>query len=304
MIKCNEIVSDVEKYYDTIRSTRDFYLSVETEKLLQIPSYYNITKELSEAVFDYNKAVYSGEDETAYKLYEKVEALKKKRDDFEEKHGVIRDSFKCKLCKDTGYQGSRRCVCFFDNVTKKCYEELGVSPPRLHGFDEDTLSTKNGLSSTYAKLKVYAENFRIGSKNLIITGKTGTGKSFLAEAIAKKVAENKNVALFLSSVTLNEIAIDNIRSSSPSARIDDRILQTCDLLVIDDLGSEKLLNKITVENLYTLISARLINQKPFIITTNFTMDELLIRYGDRLFSRLTGKNTVTLTLNGKDLRKA
>ncbi len=304
MIKCNEIVSDVEKYYDSITSARDFYLSVETEKLLKNPNYRDITKKLSETLFDYNKAVFLGDDKKAKKLYDEAETLKKERDDYEKKHGVSRDSYQCKLCKDTGYIGSDRCSCFYDNVTKKCYEELGVQILPLHSFSDDRLSEKNGLSPIYEKLKEYAENFKSTSKNLIITGKTGTGKSFLAQAIAKKVSENKNIALYITSVSLNEIAIDNIGSYSSSTRIDDKILQTCDLLVIDDLGSEKLLNKITVENLYTLISARLINEKPFIITTNFDMEELLARYGDRLFSRLTGKNTVTIKLNGKDLRKA
>ena len=74
-------------------------------------------------------------------------------------------------------------------------------------------------------------------------------------------------------------------------------------MVIDDLGAERVLNNVTAQNLYTIISERQERKKPYMITTNLSLEEIGERYGDRLFSRLSSKFNVPLELKGKDLRK-
>lgn len=303
MIKCKEIINDVELSYHNLNVTREFNLSVLNDKLMKNDKYSEISQKLSEAIFDLNKAEFNGESEKVEKLQKKIQRLKETKSKLANNSGLNKVNYRCDLCKDSGYVGEKRCTCFYENLTAACYKELNQPAPKLHTFNDDTMSEKQGTAKHFEKLKKYAANFSSASKNLIFTGKTGTGKTFLSQAIASQIGNNGNVSLFLTSSALNNIAIENMYSSPSAAKTANDILETCDFLVIDDLGAERLLNKITVENLYVLISARLENQKPFLVTTNLTFDELAARYGDRLFSRLTSNKTVTINFDGADLRK-
>lgn len=303
MIKCKEIINDVELSYHNLNVMREFNLSVLNEKLMKNDKYSETSKNLSEAIFDLNKAEFNGETEKVEKLQKEIQRLKETKLKLVDKSGLNTVKYRCDLCKDSGFIGEKRCRCFYKYLTDACYRELNQQVPNLYTFNDDTMSKKQGTTKHFEKLKKYADNFSSTSKNLIFTGKTGTGKTFLSQAIASEIANNGNVSLFLTSSALNNIAIENMYSSPSAAKTTNDILETCDFLVIDDLGAERLLNKITLENLYVLISARLENQKPFLVTTNLTFDELAARYGDRLFSRLTSNKTVTINFDGQDLRK-
>lgn len=82
------------------------------------------------------------------------------------------------------------------------------------------------------------------------------------------------------------------------------VLTTCDLLIIDDLGTEPIKNNVTVEYLTAFLSERLNNEKAFIITTNLSSEDLLKRYSERLTSRLSSSSCAQFKLNGKDLRRS
>lgn len=303
MINCKSIISDVEFSYQAEKSNRDFNLSVLRENLLKIPEYKKISEELSETIFEWNKAEFLSDLKNAEKLKEKANELKKRKADLELANGGQKFNFNCSLCKDVGETEDGKCQCYYDKITVACYKELGINLPILNSFSNDTLSKKSGTDKYFDKFKKYADNFSYNSKNVIFTGKTGTGKTFLSQAVAQKISQSKQIVLFLSASALNNVYVENIYQSPAITKNINDVLETCDFLVIDDLGAERILNKITVENLYVLISRRLELNKPFLITTNLSMGELNSRYGDRLFSRLTTKNTVIVNFDGVDLRK-
>ncbi len=303
MIKNDAIISEVNCSYETLRNTRDFNLSILREKLLNIPEYKTLAENLSAAIFEYNKAEFEEDYDTANCLTTKIEELKREKARFEVKYGAAKFDYVCKICCDSGETPLGRCQCFYDKITDACYKELSINKPNLSKFEDDTLSKEIGTEKYYEKFLSYAENFNQNSKNVIFTGKTGTGKTFLSQAITNKISSDKNIAIYLTASDLNNIAIENMYSSPAVQKSVNDILETCDFLVIDDLGAERLLNKITVENLYVLISKRNDLKKPYLITTNLTMQELQTRYGDRLFSRITGKNSVIVNFDGADLRK-
>ncbi len=303
MINCKDIIGEVEFTYQSERNAKEFKLNTLREQLLSDPKYAEVCEKLSAAIFDCNKAEFEEETETATILQTRIEELKKAKTKIEAESGLSEFGYNCPLCSDTGNLASGKCHCFYERVTEACYRELSIKKPSLVTFKDDTLSKKNGTTKYFEKLEKYADSFGQNSKNLIFTGKTGTGKTFLSQAIAQKISQNNNVVLFLTASSLNNVYIENMYSSPYDAKKANDILETCDFLVIDDLGAERLLNKITVENLYVLISARNEAKKPYLITTNLTLNEINSRYGDRLFSRLTGKNTLTINFDGADLRK-
>lgn len=303
MINCKDIIGEVEFSYQSERNDKEFKLNTLKEQLLKSPKYAEVCEKLSVAIFDCNKAEFEEDEEKAANLQKKIEELKKVKAKIEAENGLSEFGYECNLCNDTGNLTSGKCSCFYRRVTDACYNELSVQKPNLVTFKDDTLSVKNGTSKYFEKLEKYAESFGQDSKNLIFTGKTGTGKTFLSQAIAQKISQNNNVVLFLTASALNNVYVENMYSSPYEAKKANDILETCDFLVIDDLGAERLLKKITVENLYVLISARNEAKKPYLITTNLTLNEINTRYGDRLFSRLTSKNTLTINFVGSDLRK-
>ncbi len=303
MIDCKDLILDVEQAFESKRSHKEYLYSVKKDQLLTNADYKKVCEDLSQTIFDWNKAEFLEDTELANRLSLQVENLKQKKAQLEIKYGLKEFKPDCPICKDFGVTDNGRCQCFYTHLNNLCYEELGLKTPLLNDFSDDTLSNVNHTEKYFEKLQLYAKSFKNTSKNLIFTGKTGTGKTFLSKCVANEIAKNKNIVLFLSSRSLNNIAIENFKNPPAVQKNINSIIQTCDFLVIDDLGAEIILNKITVENLLNIISARLEYSKPFLITTNLSMNEISLKYGERLFSRLTGKQTVTLNFDGADLRK-
>ena len=130
----------------------------------------------------------------------------------------------------------------------------------------------------------------------------GTGKTYLASSIVGELNKRKVLTVFLTSNELNSIFLKMHRQEIDRELVFD-ILTACDLLVIDDLGTEPLYNNVTAEYLLSIISERLDKKKHFIITTNLTKSEILNRYSERFLSRISDKKqTAIIPFNGKDLR--
>lgn len=303
MLNCKSIINEVEFSYLTRRSDKEFKLTLLRERLLKIPEYKETAEKLSTAIFDCNKSEFDQDYEKARALKAEIKRLKEIKLKIEKENGADIYLPDCEICNDYGEVDGEKCQCFYDKTIDACYAELSVTKPSLFSFNDDKLPQGSQIKKYYEKFKKYAENFSSASLNVVFTGKTGTGKTCLGQAVANDIAKRKNVALFLSASSLVDVYVENMYSSPASAKITNDVLETCDFLVIDDLGAERLLNKVTVENLYVLISRRLELKKPFLITTNLTMQELNARYGDRLFSRITSNNTVTFNFDGDDLRK-
>lgn len=192
----------------------------------------------------------------------------------------------CKKCNDTGFVYGKICECFKKLYSELLCEKLGIPSQQKATFEQDTLSKKiPTLRNTYIKYSNLAFSDFISS---VFIGLCGTGKTYLAECIASKFEKEKNV-LFLSAFNLNNILV-----KYHSAPIEEKpfyfsTLTECDLLIIDDLGTEPIYNKVTIEYLFTLLDERRKNGNPFIVTTNLNLNELYSRYGERIFSRLVQK---------------
>ena len=224
----------------------------------------------------------------------------------------------CERCRDTGWADGKICECL-----QKLYraEQTAELAPLLKQGNEtfenfrleyyspvapaSGVSPRAQMERVLRTCRTYAESFGAQSPNLLFTGEPGLGKTFLSAAIARVVASKgcgvayDTVSGLLAAFEREKFSRDTDESSDAASRV--RQLMGCDLLILDDLGTE-MLPQISVSALYTLINTRLVNGKKTIISTNLTDAELARRYTPQICSRLEGEFT-HLPFVGTDIRK-
>lgn len=218
----------------------------------------------------------------------------------------------CITCADTGFCNGKLCACVKNEAAKRMYSEAGLTNSSP-SFDKFNLSlflpgetTEDGkpLQQYMRALRDfginYCEQFPQNTRpNLLFYGKPGRGKTFMMDCIAGSVISKGYWTIRATAFHVNDIMAKALFDKANPDNLFD-----CDLLLLDDLGSEPLLNKVTISSLFNLFNERSIANKPFIISTNLTKEEILKRYGDRIFSRLTDKRTTSIIrFEGIDLRQ-
>ena len=219
----------------------------------------------------------------------------------------------CDRCSGSGYIGSTMCVCLRDICREEQKKELSLLACGEHRFADfslayypDAADPKYGISPraimtrNFNLCKKYAENFTPTSGNLLFNGGTGLGKTMLSACIATEVAEKGfSVAYETAAHLFAKLERDRFHPDEESAA-GVKKLTACDLLIIDDLGTE-LPGNFTVAALYTLLNDRLLAGKPLVISTNLNIDELRERYSPQIASRLEGSFQL-LPFVGNDIR--
>lgn len=227
--------------------------------------------------------------------------------------GWLDESPVCDRCGGTGYIGSTMCTCLAELCRQEQEKELTLLSGSTASFDQfrldyypNTTDPKIGvnirtlMAHTYDVCCQYAKNFRTDSGNLLFTGDTGLGKTFLSACIAREVSRQGFSVVYETAVHLftnmeqakfdgNEEAKDKVKQYGD-----------CDLLIVDDLGTE-MAGNFTTTALYTLLNDRILSQKPTIISTNLTKDVMEQRYNTQIVSRLRGSFQRVAFL-GEDIR--
>ncbi len=213
----------------------------------------------------------------------------------------------CEKCEDTGAVGEKDCECLTALTRQLAYQQMCKEfPANKYHFEDFSLDyysdnkEKERMEDIYNKTLEYAENFGKDSNSLFFQGGTGLGKTHISLSIANKVAQKgfgvlyNSTQNFLSAVEKEHFSGDKDGDTLIS-------LIECDLLILDDLGTE-FLTQFTTSVLYNIINTRYINSRPTIISSNLTPRELEERYGQQLFSRFAGCFDWLVFLGG-DIRK-
>ncbi|MEG2450150.1 MAG: ATP-binding protein [Clostridia bacterium] len=228
---------------------------------------------------------------------------------FDESMFVV--AIECGKCHDTGVYNGKLCECVWKEYISALKADCDLSARAPFTFADCKLDVvanetqREELSALYDLLFAYANKYpNITKYNLVLSGGTGTGKTCLASAVANKMLDRGQSVQFLSAYEFNTTML-SCHTSQIAAR--DAILYkilNCDLLVIDDLGTEPMLRNVTVEYLLLALSERFISKHATLITTNLTFDRILEIYGERIYSRLADKrHSLCIELRGKDLRR-
>ena len=238
------------------------------------------------------------------------ESLREKRRAILRENGYPEDytdvKYICEKCKDTGFVGIEMCSCFKTKLSKAMLDASGLG--RLceeQNFDTFSLDYYTGADRAYlekmvADLKKYAAEFsHETADSWIFVGNTGLGKTHLSTAIAAEVIKRGYEVCYEPMQTV----VDNFADCQfrGEGRDSVRKYNDCDLLIIDDLGTE-LVNQFTVSCLYNILNYRINNKKPVIISTNLSGEEIRNKYDDRITSRIFGYFHA-IKFEGKDIRR-
>jgi DNA replication protein DnaC len=227
--------------------------------------------------------------------------------------GYLDETPICDRCGGTGYVGSTMCESLMELCRQEQKKELTFLSAGRESFDQfrleyypDRVDPVTGfniraiMDRTYQTCRRYAQTFSEKSGNLLFSGDTGLGKTFLSACIARTVADGGHSVVYESAGHLFG-KLERARfGGSEEERKDAEKYTACDLLILDDLGTE-MATAFTQSALYNLIDGRLRAGKKTVISTNLTADELTGRYGPQLGSRLNGEY-VHLEFLGRDIR--
>ena len=295
-------------------------LAKHLEVTSKIPQISELEALLSQTGLEVVKAIGMGKDADEYikNLSEHNLAVQAKIKELLTANGYSEDYLKtpytCSVCNDTGFNGIYFCECRKQLIKELASGELAsVSKSAVCTFNSFRLdyypspvdpslglSPQKRMGDIMNYCKCYAEDFDTQSESLYMHGATGLGKTHLSLAIANEViAKGYNVIYDTAQNIFSSLEKEKFSYSNSNER--EAEILDCDLLIIDDLGSEFVTN-FTTAALYNIINTRINRSKPVIISTNLTEDELEAKYTQRVTSRIIG-NYVSLLFLGKDIRQ-
>lgn len=227
--------------------------------------------------------------------------------------------YTCSDCRDTGYIGKEKCHCFRQAVVDLFYTQSGLSDIlkkenfdtlSLEWYPEDMVSPVTGLSARKAMEEIcafcrrFAADYdKLEKPFLLLSGESGRGKTFLSHCIAKALIDSAHSVIYYSARDLfDDLADLRFRPGKGAGEsgFDSDYVLSCDLLIIDDLGTE-MPNDFTKSEFFSILNSRVSARKGIIISTNLSPQDISDTYSPRIMSRIL-ENFRLLNLYGKDIR--
>ena len=319
MALSNSQYEAIIKRYGKARDDSRYALEARKEEVYSsVPGYRELADSVSTLSVDCARRMLDGEDGALDGLRGRLAEIAARQKELLAAAGYPPDYlepvFSCPDCQDTGYVTSpdtglrEECRCFRQQEISILYEQSNIQ----NLIKKENFST---LSSQYYKgedlqhfnaavdfSRKFVQNFKQDYHNLFFYGTVGTGKSFLSGCIANELLKQGHSVIYFSASglfdTLARYAFDARLKEEQHDFCED--IYGCDLLIIDDLGTE-VTNNFVSSQLFVCLNERHLRRKATIISTNVTLEEFRDRYSDRIFSRITSSFTLR-KLTGPDIR--
>jgi len=318
----NNLVQEVLREYEMLRDkSLKEALMRRQEVYKKIPQISNIDEEIKDIGIEISKSIFlkpQKHKDLLENLRSRLNALKKKKADLLRSNGYpetyMEQKFECNICKDTGYVNNKRCKCFEQKLINLYYKQSSIEDitkiENFSNFDyylysdkpyKGKMSPRENMKSIVDVAKDFIANFDNEKESLFFYGDSGLGKTFLSNCIAKELLDRGKVVLYRTAPDLIEgLRLNKLNSDNDSYFEYTDLLRECDLLIIDDLGTEPI-TPFSLQEIFSIVNARLLANKKFIISTNLPLSEVMNIYPERLCSRILG-NFKLLNFYGEDIR--
>lgn len=298
-----EVMNEYEKLQEAAKNQQKQRLE---EIYMRFPRIKSIDEQISRIGLDIVSSIFKGISIESYIEEQKQKIINLKIEKAEilgaNKYPInyLEMKYKCSKCMDTGYIGTEKCSCLKQKLIDRYYQQSNLKDIlRRENFDNFQINYYSNEVDKYQGLSPrknmegivnycigYYKNFDDNSESLLFSGSSGLGKTFLSNCLAKELLDLGKVVIYQTSSNLIDI-LRTLRfdENSEKGQIDD--ILNCDLLIIDDLGTEPN-TTYSQSELFNIINTRILTGKKMIISTNLLIEDLHTYYPERITSRIYG----------------
>ncbi len=311
------------RQYDQLQLANNRQLEDRQQEIYKaIPDMSQLDAQIAQTAASYAKqAILSPKNHSKEQFRQDMALLDARKRELLVAHGFdpnyLEPTYHCPDCKDTGFIGNEKCHCFKQAIVDLVYSQSNIRK-RLEKENFETfslnyysetvdrrlgISPRDNIKNVLSACMDFINNFDKTDENLLFYGTTGVGKTFLSNCIAKELLDQAHTVIYLTAFELVDILEKNTFGRDDENDIPENMFSyclDCDLLIVDDLGTE-LNNSFVTSQLFLCINERLLNHKSTIISTNYSPEELKRAYSERISSRIISNYTV-LPIFGEDIR--
>lgn len=300
--------------------SHDIFFRHYAEVCERSPEFKSLDESISILSVQYGKKLLNGDEHAIESLKKELAVLRSHKEELLRQAGFPPDYlepvYECPECKDTGYVNNKKCRCFKRAASRLLYEQSNLQGIldtenfdtfSLDYYSDHFIDPKSGRSSlavikdALSTCQEFIRSFENQHTNLFFYGDVGVGKTFLSNCIAKEIMDAGFSVIYYSAPSFfNTLAQGTFQKNDRNAQNIYQYIFDCDLLIIDDLGTE-FTNTFVASQFFTCINERLLARKSTVISTNLSLDTLADLYTERSFSRITS-NYILLKLIGDDIR--
>ena len=295
----DEIMREYERRRENSRHTLEEHKREVWEK---IPEYKEIEIRITDLAMECAGKVFDGDKEAISKMKTEIDRLTIRQAKLLCENGFPEDfltkKYDCADCRDTGYIDGVKCHCLKQRALELLYRQSNIEEV-LKRENFDTLSydyysddEKQRMQVIIDKCKSFVCDFDKSYENILLYGNVGVGKTFLTNCMANELIKSGHSVIYFTSIRLFDTLSQSIFNYYEDETYDiQKDIFTCDLLIIDDLGTESV-NTFVASRLFDVLNERDLRRKSTIISTNLTLEAVNERYTERNFSRIFGNYTV------------
>ena len=269
----------------------------------RIPEYRETEDKITDLAMKSADRVFAGDASAVAAMKTEMRKLSERQEELLLQNGFdaayLEEKYECNDCRDTGYiNGTEKCHCLKQAILRYTYRQSNIEEV-LQRENFDTLTydyytdpERERMRSIIERCKSFADDFGNGCENILLQGSVGVGKTFLTNCMAKAVLDKGYSVIYFTSIRLFDTLSRGIFRYDDDESWDvQRDIYSCDLLIIDDLGTESV-NSFVASRLFDILNERDTGRRSTIISTNLSFEELGGRYTERNFSRIFGNYTI------------